>query len=329
MMETLEEVKARQKKEVKEFDSEKRLAIKKKKGNCGKGKKGKEVLAALENDYATKEQALKDRHTSELAAAAATTTNNNILTTSETQEAPATATPTPPPPTIRTTTTNTTTTTTIQQPNLNKKSKAQRKRDKARLAERDREAAIAAELASAGPSSRDVELQALVERYLAPNNYRLVEIPADGHCLYRAVASQCQHDSNDYRTMRRLCAAQLRQWPDDYAPFAELENNETYEEYVNQVDGSSSDRHYNNASSSHSVVRWGGQLELRALATALQRPIRVYSADAPPLTMGDEYNNNNHDDNNEKEKMIRLSYHRFYYALGEHYNAVITRDEKS
>ena len=40
----MDEIKAKHKKEVKSFESEKRIALKKVKGTSGKGKKGKEAL---------------------------------------------------------------------------------------------------------------------------------------------------------------------------------------------------------------------------------------------------------------------------------------------
>ena len=36
------------------------------------------------------------------------------------------------------------------------------------------------------------------------------------------------------------------------------------------------------------IVEWGGQLELRAVSIAFQRPIHVYSADSPVVIMGEE-----------------------------------------
>lgn len=70
-----------------------------------------------------------------------------------------------------------------------KLAKARRKRDKERAKELEREAAVAQELQSAGPSQRSVELQ-LIQSVLTPLHYQIGEIPADGHCLYRAVAAQ-------------------------------------------------------------------------------------------------------------------------------------------
>jgi len=41
----------------------------------------------------------------------------------------------------------------------------------------------------------------------------------------------------------------------------------------------------------------------------------VYSADAPDLLTGEEYDSNG--------PRLHLAYHRHYFGLGEHYNALI------
>lgn len=64
-----------------------------------------------------------------------------------------------------------------------------------------------------------------------------------------------------------------------------------------------------------SQAEWGGQPEVKALAAALQRPILIYSADAPVVCMCEE-------DDAESAKPLRITYHKHYYALGEHYNSV-------
>ena len=43
--------------------------------------------------------------------------------------------------------------------------------------------------------------------------------------------------------------------------------------------------------------------------------VAVFSADAPPLLTGEEYEANG--------PRIELAYHRHYFGLGEHYNAVV------
>ena len=59
---------------------------------------------------------------------------------------------------------------------------------------------------------------------------------------------------------------------------------------------------------------WGGQLEITAIAHACRRCVAVYSADAPVLLTGSEYDVDG-------APRLQLAYHRHYYGLGEHYNA--------
>ena len=70
-----------------------------------------------------------------------------------------------------------------------KKEKARRKREQQRQAALERERQIADELAQAGPSPRDLELERLRAR-LPSRRYRIRPVTADGNCLYRAVAAQ-------------------------------------------------------------------------------------------------------------------------------------------
>lgn len=59
---------------------------------------------------------------------------------------------------------------------------------------------------------------------------------------------------------------------------------------------------------------WGGQLELRALACALETPIQVFSAESDVIAMGEEFLDNS--------EPLQLTYHLHYYTLGEHFNSV-------
>jgi len=51
------------------------------------------------------------------------------------------------------------------------------------------------------------------------------------------------------------------------------------------------------------------------MAHARRTMITIYSADAPPLTTGEEYSG---------AGTLELAYHRHYFGLGEHYNAVVS-----
>lgn len=288
----MDDIKAKQKKEVKAFESEKRIALKKVKGTSGKGKKGKEALEKAEKEWAEKEQTMKDRHATEVSPISESTTEP---TPSEPQS---TSTPEP-------------------APQLSAKEKAQakkmRKRQKEKEKQKAREEEIAYEVANA-PNPRALEISVIMELYLGPSNFVIEEVAADGNCLYRAVATQLGQSGGNvvqYGEIRRQCADALWENREEYEPFAELgdSNASTFEEYVEKVRGSS---------------EWGGHLELRALASALKKTIIVYSADSAPLHIKED-----HDKEEDGEDVIRLSFHRKYYALGEHYNSVVPKKDNS
>ena len=60
----------------------------------------------------------------------------------------------------------------------------------------------------------------------------------------------------------------------------------------------------------------GGQVEIMALCASLRRPIWIYCSDRvqPIIKMGEPYGDLN---------PLRISYHKHYYTLGEHYNSVV------
>ena len=137
-------------------------------------------------------------------------------------------------------------------------------------------------------SERKKECEAISKKLIEVNR-RIKDVAADGHCLYRAVADQ---SDSTYTEVRKTCAAFMEAHADDFAPFIE---DESFGDHCAKV---------------RSSAEWGGQPELLALARALQRPIVVYSRDSEPLRMGES-----------DGKELVVTYHRDYYALGEHYNS--------
>jgi OTU domain-containing protein 6 len=225
-----------------------------------------------------------------------------------------------------------------------KRAKNVLKRRQAREAMQKKEYERLQELASLGPSAREVEIDRLKELYLEPNNLDIVEVPADGHCLFRAIAEQLnnelitpsrqyvekycyaeeeqtdeeyEHIFMDYKILREKCADALVLHEDTLAPFCEYED--SFQNYVARIRSSAD--------------AWGGHVELRALSQALNRPIIVYSASAPPLIMngisssttGEEEASLSTPSASAIKEPLRVSYHRHYYALGEHYNCVVVR----
>jgi hypothetical protein len=83
---------------------------------------------------------------------------------------------------------------------LRKQEKARRKKEAKKEKERQHQEDLEKEAAEAGPSMRAVELQAL-DLQLKPLSLKVVEIPSDGNCLYRAVAAHC---GSDYSKIRKF-----------------------------------------------------------------------------------------------------------------------------
>mmetsp|Transcript_23495 Transcript_23495/g.65357 ORF Transcript_23495/g.65357 Transcript_23495/m.65357 type:complete len:316 (+) Transcript_23495:322-1269(+) len=307
--ETQDQMESRHKKELKALEGEQRAATKKAKAL--KGKKGKEALATVEKDYAQKTQDLRQRQQSELEQLSSSGGNADDAEAAE----PATASSQP-----QTSNNNEATTTQEEPPAIvdkeeearqRKLEKARRKRESKKEKERQRQEAIAAETAAAGPTARDIE-NAQLRATLQPLKLTIRDVAADGNCLYRAVAAQLQESPSNHTTtsgyveVRALCADALEQNSNEFSPFCEYtEAIPDFASYVQRVRNSAD---------------WGGHLELRALALAVQRPIHVYSTANGAQAMVIEGGGSSTSDDVEP---IRLSYHLHYYALGEHYNEVI------
>mmetsp|Transcript_7444 Transcript_7444/g.10651 ORF Transcript_7444/g.10651 Transcript_7444/m.10651 type:complete len:308 (-) Transcript_7444:8-931(-) len=303
-----EDIKARHKKEVKAFESDKRIALKKIKGTSGKGKKGKDALATAEAQWNEKEKEMMNRHAEELLASSSSSSSAQREDSQSKEDSV-------------TNDTNTDSSVPKDDPENNELTAKQkalakkaRKREREREKERARAAAIEKELANAGPSPRDIEINRILELYLQPSNLRIDEVRADGNCLYRAVAQQLSIVEDkvlSHESIRSVCADTLTENREEYEPFADLSDHgvATFEAYIEKVRNSS---------------EWGGHLELRALAIALDKTIVVYSADSAPLYICKEEGEGSGNTGDEEDDVIRLSYHRHYYALGEHYNSVIS-----
>lgn len=195
--------------------------------------------------------------------------------------------------------------------------RAQRKKEKALLKKQgkankqaEKEAEKEREKLEAGPSQRLLENLALARQLTALSPpMRVQEVAADGHCLYRSIGEQLdfvwpgsqkwkREPEHRHEEVRALCAKALRRNADDYAPFAELKDEEDFEGYCSRVEHSGD---------------WGGHLELRAIADALRVRILVHRAEeSEPLVMGDA-----------PGAPLQVAYHQHYYDLGEHYNSIL------
>jgi OTU domain-containing protein 6 len=183
-------------------------------------------------------------------------------------------------------------------------SKAAKRRARKAAAKRQREQEIA-ELNEALVDPKQVELEQINGRLHAAG-LRIHTVKADGHCLYGAIAHQLD-DGRGVVAVRALCADYMRSHAADFEAFVDLDA---------AADGRGGcvgfDGYCERVRSSND---WGGQLELQALAHALDTSIRVHSATGAPLDIVPS--------TGDSTRALELAYHRHYCALGEHYNSVV------
>lgn len=106
----------------------------------------------------------------------------------------------------------------------------------------------------------------------------------------------------DHHALRGVAAAHIRNHAEDFSPFIGVEAQDPeFDAYCDKV-------------ASVTDAEWGGQLEVKALSAALEVPILIYAADGPVITMNDA--------GSSTATPLRITYHKNYYTLGEHYNSV-------
>ncbi len=127
--------------------------------------------------------------------------------------------------------------------------------------------------------------------------------------MYRALEHQLQGSGSSsealtHLQLRQAAADFIRQHPDDFVPFLmdeEFESDDLEAELLKYCEKVSE------------TAAWGGQVELGALARALQRQIKVYAVGMPEVTLGDEFSS---------QGVLEVCYLRHAFGLGEHYNSV-------
>lgn len=187
--------------------------------------------------------------------------------------------------------------------------KAARKAARQREAAAEREARIKAEMASAGPLPRDVENSVIQRRLEQFGEWRVKEIPSDGHCMFRAVADQlaAQGRLGDFglpavgahTQLRRRAAQHMLANAANFEPFCTADD---FGAYCRDVEA---------------TAQWGSQMELQALCHSLRTEIWVHSAESDTIKMGTEYADGS-------ARALQVTFHLHYYAMGEHYNSVTT-----
>lgn len=184
-------------------------------------------------------------------------------------------------------------------------SKAQKRRDKKVEKAKQRVAEIEAQDEANLEGARHLE-QERIAGLLEARGLVGREVPSDGDCMFAAVAHQLGEEgaATTVEELRRRTGEELRRGREAYWPF--LSNPRTGE-MLSEAEYSA----YCTAMAE--TPAWGGQVELRVLATLLHRPLAVIQAEGQEeVVVGEE----------EQGARITLSYHRHIFGLGEHYNSV-------
>ncbi|KAI1495194.1 OTU domain-containing protein 6B [Biscogniauxia mediterranea] len=221
-----------------------------------------------------------------------------------------------------------------------------RNRQKERMARRAAEqeaAAAAAEAEAANMTDHRTRERTYLEREFRARGLAEREIRPDGHCLFAAVADQLaqlgvpllttaaatatatkpedtETDMPPYRAVRRAATDYMAAHADDFAPFLgeEEEAQGGLEGYLRKI---------------RDTAEWGGQLELRALASAYGVEIKVIqdgrtetiepSEDGGGESSASAAAAGGEDKGDEgARKTVWLAYYRHGYGLGEHYNSL-------
>ncbi len=97
---------------------------------------------------------------------------------------------------------------------------------------------------------------------LASKGLIVVEIEGDGNCMFRAISHQLFLNEDQHEELRRKCVDHLIENKARFSMFC-FDDFDQHIEHMSQVGV------------------WGDELELRALEEIIDRPIRIFSSDAP------------------------------------------------
>lgn len=194
-----------------------------------------------------------------------------------------------------------------------------------------RKAALLAEqYASTQNSDADAKLEAeareeeqTINKTCDELGVKMWEINPDGHCLFSAVADQLAilgivpSSQATYTETRRAAADYIQAHPDDFLPF--LPSLEGEDSAGSTESGLMSQQEFEAyCAKIRDTAVWGGEPEILALSKAYNVPIHVIQGPAPHIVVHNPSDTPPPDDS----RVVRISYHRRMYGLGEHYNSL-------
>jgi hypothetical protein len=132
---------------------------------------------------------------------------------------------------------------------------------------------------------------------LLERGLELRSIASDGNCLFASIIDQTSDLT--IRQLREIVADYLRKHRNEYEPFIDMD----FDVYCEKL-------------SKENI--WGGQIELEICAKILQRSIEIIQGNGnEPIKINNP---------SSSKPPIVITYHRYLYANGEHYNSTKGKD---
>ena len=145
---------------------------------------------------------------------------------------------------------------------------------------------------------------------LASLRLRLQPVDGDGNCAFRAIADQVEGTESRHGHYRQLACTHIAEHAELYAPFIDCGDGAKggggLKAYVTRMSR---------------MGEWGGNLELVALARALQRDVVVHQLGAPRLVIDGEAKGRS---SGSRRAALHVAYHDH-----EHYSSVRRADDHS
>lgn len=192
--------------------------------------------------------------------------------------------------------------------NAQKQAKMQQKMERQIELERAEKERMEKIIAEAGPSDQAIEREKIVKK-LSKKGLSLFDVPADGDCLFHALADQLKRAGGSAAAgktdseIRSDVVEYIREHPDEYAGFMDGDKKMKGADQKTKVDA------YCDRMSKKGC--WGGDIEINAAANVYDCSITVISADGNDLTIGSG------------SKKLMIAYLKYDLSTGEHYNSVI------
>ncbi len=136
-----------------------------------------------------------------------------------------------------------------------------------------------------------------IDEQLGRRGLELRSIASDGNCLFASIVDQTPDLT--VRQLRDIVADYLREHRKEYEPFIDSD----YDLYCEKL-------------SKENV--WGGQIELEVCAKLLQRSIEIIQ--------GNGNGSIKINSPSSSKPPIVITYHRYLYANGEHYNSTTEKE---